>query len=238
MISKPYTIYRYRIQSIVSSVSRKGNAALSSDTLQLVRDRILSGEIGAESWIKQDALAAEFGISKIPLREVLRKLEQDGLVKSEPNRGFFVRPIIAEEAEDIFALRLKLEPEAVLASARAAGSYDQSIAIVAHRELEEAINTDAANVPALNRAFHMALVAPARKLITADLVERLHIMAERYVRLHLDSSDRGARTNQEHRDMLDAWIARDSAVEMLSHDHIAETLNGLRQHLSVSGKTA
>jgi DNA-binding GntR family transcriptional regulator len=204
---------------------------MSNDTLDAVRDRILSGVLGADSWIKQDVLAAELGISKIPLREALRKLEQEGLVKSEANRGFFVRPIIAAEAEDIFALRLKIEPEAVLQAAMAAGAFDQSVAVTAHAKLEQAIQDHSPDVPKLNRAFHMALVAPADRLITADIVKRLHIMAERYVRIHLEPIERGDRANREHQDMLDCWLARDAAVEKLAHTHIAETLEDLREQL-------
>jgi DNA-binding GntR family transcriptional regulator len=204
---------------------------MNNTTLDSVRDRILSGALGADSWIKQDVLAAELGISKIPLREALRKLEQEGLVKSEANRGFFVRPIIAAEAEDIFALRLKIEPDAVMQAAKAAGAYDQNIAVAALGKLEQAIDAHSPDIPKLNRAFHIALVAPAHKLITADMVERLHIMAERYVRIHLEPNERGERANREHREMLDAWIARDAAVEQLAHAHIAETLDDLREQL-------
>jgi DNA-binding GntR family transcriptional regulator len=205
---------------------------MSNTTLDNVRDLILSGALSADSWIKQDALAAELGISKIPLREALRKLEQEGLVKSEANRGFFVRPIIAAEAEDIYALRLKIEPDAVMQAAKAAGAFDQSVAVTALNKLELAIEAQSADVPKLNRAFHMALVAPAHKIITADMVERLHIMAERYVRIHLQPHERGDRANREHRDMLDAWIARDAAVEQLAYAHIAETLDDLREQLT------
>ena len=78
----------------------------------MVRDFILSGVIPSEEPIRQDALAAELRVSKIPLREALARLEQDGLVVSHPNRGFFVRPMSPEEAEEVYALRIKLEPDA------------------------------------------------------------------------------------------------------------------------------
>jgi DNA-binding GntR family transcriptional regulator len=204
---------------------------MSNATLDNVRDRILSGKLGADCWIKQDVLAAELGISKIPLREALRKLEQEGLVKSEANRGFFVRPIVAAEAEDIFALRLKIEPDAVMQAAKAAGAYDRNVAVAALGQLEHAIDANSTDVAKLNRAFHVALVAPAHKLITADMVERLHILAERYVRMHLLPNERGVRANREHRELLDAWMARDHVVEQLAHAHIAETLNDLREQL-------
>ncbi|HEX8216651.1 MAG TPA: GntR family transcriptional regulator, partial [Allosphingosinicella sp.] len=69
-----------------------------------VRDRILSGAVGEGRPVRQDALAAELGISKIPLREALARLEQEGLVRAEANRGFFVRALSAGEAEEVYAL--------------------------------------------------------------------------------------------------------------------------------------
>src|SRR3954464_9151050 len=83
---------------------------LSDQLVNLVRDRILSGKVAPNSQIRQDALASELGISKIPLREALTRLEQEGLIDSQTNRGFFVRDLNATEAEEVYALRLKLEP--------------------------------------------------------------------------------------------------------------------------------
>ena len=85
---------------------------LSDRLVDVVREFILSGVIAADVPIRQDALAAELRVSKIPLREALARLEQDGLVVSYANRGFFVRPMSPEEAEEIYALRIKLEPDA------------------------------------------------------------------------------------------------------------------------------
>jgi DNA-binding GntR family transcriptional regulator len=198
-----------------------------------VRARILSGEIQPESWIKQDVLAAELGISKIPLREALRKLEEEGLVKSEVNRGFFVRPLIEAEAEDIFALRLKLEPEIVADAAMVATDADREVAAAALANLQAAIAEHSDQVPALNRAFHMALVHPARKAVTATFVERLHVLAERYVSVHLEPEERGPRANAEHLELLAAWLSRDRAKAFaVTRDHIAETLMDLRVQLA------
>ena len=77
---------------------------LSDQLVSLVRDRILSGKVQPNSPIRQDALANELGISKIPLREALTRLEQEGLVNSHTNRGFFVRDLSASEAEEVYAL--------------------------------------------------------------------------------------------------------------------------------------
>ncbi|MGO7251940.1 GntR family transcriptional regulator, partial [Rhizobium brockwellii] len=74
----------------------------------IIRERIISGDLPEEQPIRQDALANELGVSKIPLREALARLEQEGLLTSQANRGFFVRSLGAGEAEEIYELRLAL----------------------------------------------------------------------------------------------------------------------------------
>lgn len=204
----------------------------TEDLLDRVRARILSGSIQPDSWIKQDVLAAELGVSKIPVREALRKLEEEGLVASAVNRGFFVRPLIANEAEDIFALRLKLEPEIVADAAMIATDEEREVAAAALAKLQQAIADHSDQIPALNRAFHMALVFPAKKTVTATFVDRLHVLAERYVRMHLEPEERGPRANAEHLELLAAWLSRDQAkCFAVTRDHITETLMDLRVQL-------
>ena len=100
--------------------------ARADQIVDLIRARIVSGAIGPDEAVRQDALAAELGISKIPLREALCRLEQDGLIRSIANRGFFAAPMTRQDAEEIFALRLKLEPGAAAAAARLAGDAERA----------------------------------------------------------------------------------------------------------------
>src|SRR5690348_14156306 len=112
---------------------------LSEQIFSLVRDRIISGRIPVDTAIRQDALAAELGVSKIPLREALARLEQEGLLVSQANRGFFVRPLNADEVEEVYALRLKLEPDAVGEAAKVATDADRKAARAALDELDVAV---------------------------------------------------------------------------------------------------
>ena len=201
--------------------------------LDRVRDRILSGAVAAGRPVRQDALAAELGISKIPLREALARLEQEGLVRAEANRGFFVRPLTAAEAEEVYALRLSLEPAAAAAGAGAADETERDAAACALAALEQAIASQAPAVGALNRAFHLALVRPGGRAVTADILARLHVLSERYVRVHLAPSGRDERANDEHRRLLASWLARDcAAVATLSRTHLRRTRDDLRRQLA------
>jgi DNA-binding GntR family transcriptional regulator len=207
---------------------------LSEQIFAVVRDRIVSGHVSGETPIRQDALANELGVSKIPLREALARLEQEGLLVSQANRGFFLRPLSVEEAEEIFALRIKIEPDAVGEAAIKASDADRKAARAALDALDKATAKHSDDVGRLNREFHLALTLPAGKRITARLVERLHILSERYVRKHLEPNGRDGRAIEEHEHILAAWMDKDGDVAaQLTRAHIALTLADLRKQFDV-----
>ena len=210
----------------------KGARTLSERVFDEVRERILSGRLPANAPIRQDTLAEELGVSKIPLREALTRLESGGLVHADPHRGFFVRPLSRAEAEDIFDLRLKLEPEAAALGALAATNAERAAAGVACAALNKALKNRAPDVGRRNRAFHLALVRPGGRRVTTETLERLLALSERYVRVHLGPSERAARAAQEHEALLAAWLARREAiVRRDGARHIRSTLRDLRLQL-------
>lgn len=212
---------------------------LSEQVLEVVRDRIITGQFPTGKVIRQDALANELGVSKIPLREALARLEQEGLLSSQANRGYFVQPMSIAAAEEIFQLRLRLEPEAAGHAAKSAGEAERAAATAAFDALDEAMaDKTGSKVAVCNRAFHTALVSAADREITKQLIERLAIQAERYVVAHLAPSGRGSRADTEHRELLDAWLAGDAdkTASMLAN-HIQGTLKDLRAELGNTAST-
>jgi DNA-binding GntR family transcriptional regulator len=208
---------------------------LSEQVFEIVREQIVTGKLPGDTPIRQDALASELGVSKIPLREALGRLEQEGLLTSHANRGYAVRPMSAEEADDIFALRLSIEPKAAAHAATVADDADREAARIAFEELDTAAGERLAEVAVRNRVFHTALVRPGRRLLTTQLVERLAILAERYVVAHLRPAGREDRAHLEHRELLDAWLARDEPrMTRLLTSHIQSTLTDLRGQLGTS----
>jgi DNA-binding GntR family transcriptional regulator len=205
---------------------------LSDQTYEIVRRRILVGAMQPGTAVRQDVIAAELGVSKIPLREALGRLEQDGLLSSYPNRGYVVRDLSTDEASEVFALRLKLEPGAVAEACLRATPTDHAAAEKALSALEAELAKPDGDHVSFNRAFHLALVRPGGH-ITFQLMERLQILAERYVRVHLEPLGRDERASQEHREILRAWTRGDAAeVEALTVNHILGTLSDLKQQLS------
>lgn len=202
---------------------------LSEQVFEIVREQIVTGKLPGYTPIRQDALANELGVSKIPLREALVRLEQKGLLTSHPNRGYAVQPMSAAEADEIFALRLSIEPAAAAYAATVANDEDRAIAKAAFEALDSAAGDRIAEVAIRNRVFHIALVRPGRRLLTTQLVERLEILAERYAVAHLQPAGRGDRAHLEHRELLETWLVRDAArMETLLASHIQSTLADLR----------
>ncbi|MGO1117369.1 GntR family transcriptional regulator [Rhodovibrionaceae bacterium A322] len=82
---------------------------LVEETTQKLRRAIIQGELAPGTRVVESELARQLGISRAPLREAARRLEQAGLLTSNPRRGFFVRTLDLDELDDIYSLRIALE---------------------------------------------------------------------------------------------------------------------------------
>jgi DNA-binding GntR family transcriptional regulator len=205
---------------------------VSDRVFEALREKILRGDIAADSPVRQDTLAAELGVSKIPVREALTRLEAQGLVTSFPHRGFVVRPLTREEAEDVFDLRLKLEPDAAVLGAERASDTDREAAHDAFTALDKALRTRASDLGRRNREFHLSLIRPSGRDVAIETIERLLTLAERYVSVHLKPTGRPNRARHEHEELLETWLTRRTkALRKLTEDHIVATLKDLRGQL-------
>ena len=205
--------------------------ALSDRVYEVLRERLVAGELG-ERAVRQDALAQELGVSKIPVREALSRLAQDGLLMRIPNRGWFVCPLSMGEAEEIYALRLAIEPQAAAQACESATAAEREAVKSAYKALEAATRSDLSALARHNREFHLALATTETQPLTRRLIEQLALLAERYVAQHLRPHGRSDRARAEHAALHAAWIAGDSTqVATLLTAHIGGTLDDLRQQL-------
>ena len=101
-----------RLRPIIET-ARRQHATAQEFVLQAVREAILTNVFEPGARLRQEELADMFGTSRIPVREALRALEYEGLVRSEPHRGFTVTSLDADDVEEVYELRLLLEAEAV-----------------------------------------------------------------------------------------------------------------------------
>ena len=136
------------------------------------------------------------------------------------------------EADEVYALRLKLEPDVMALAAERADEAEHQVAINTLATLYQVTDEGGDGVGAFNRAFHMALLRPSNQPLSVNILERLHILSERYVRKHLEPLGRDERANDEHREMFDAWLARDGQlIRELTVAHIRKTMDDLMVQL-------
>ena len=206
---------------------------MSGQITARLRERILAGAYAPGAPLLQDSIAAEFGVSKIPVREALVQLSAEGLVNVFAHRGFQVRALSLEEVEEVFRLRMQIEPEAVAEGARRAEAQDREAAQEALSSLDAAVAAeDLADVGDLNSAFHLALVVPRLQPVAADVLSRLHGLARRYVRMHLQPLGRSRRAKREHAMLFQAWATgKAKEAGRLARAHIETTEQDLREAL-------
>ncbi|HUN75331.1 MAG TPA: GntR family transcriptional regulator [Steroidobacteraceae bacterium] len=209
---------------------------MSGQVAARVREKILAGEYAPGAPLLQDSIAAEFGVSKIPVREALVQLRAEGLVDVFAHRGFQVRPISAEEVQEVFSLRIAIEPEAVARGAKLARAPEIKTARTALAALNASLALgEIAHSGDLNSAYHLALVVPHRQPVTAEALTRLHAMSLRYIRIHLGPKGRIRRAAQEHKALFEAWLARKAReARTLAQAHIEETRDELAAALRAS----
>jgi DNA-binding GntR family transcriptional regulator len=127
----------------------RGPETRSEALIDALREAILTGQYRPGEHLVQEELAERFGISRIPLREALRRLEGEGLVIISPNRGATVRPLAPKDVVDLYDLRLALES---LALRRAAERYADLREPTARRHAEAKLAVESG---ALTKLFHL-----------------------------------------------------------------------------------
>ncbi len=187
--------------------------------MDALRGAILRGELLAGHSIRQDELAAQLGISRIPLREALRQLQAEGFVTSSPHRGVVVAALSVEELREICELRTQLECHLL---ALAVPEHDaRSLAAVDAILLATREGDTGERWTDLNLQFHRALYAPARRPMILAEVERYHAHTERYLRVFEALFEHRDVADGEHVLLVDAVRAGriDLSVEIL-REHI------------------
>ena len=189
--------------------------------------RVLSGEIPAGARLRQSALAAEFGVSRTPIREALRKLQAGGLVELQPHRGALVRGLSSREIRDAYEVRAELEALAAeLAATRI--RHDQLDRLRdAQRQFGEALartlaaresGDDGARLAGVwgpaNDQFHQLIQEAAGNVVLAATLAHLHRSFPRdLTKIVLSENTPLLRENvREHEEIVEALENGDSAA--------------------------
>jgi DNA-binding GntR family transcriptional regulator len=197
--------------------------ALYQEVAERLRQRIFAHELPPGTWVDEQALAADYGISRTPLREALKVLASEGLVTLKPRRGCYVTEISERDLDEIFTVMALLEGQCAADTARKASETDLIHLRSVHDELERAADTnDIDGFFEANQAFHQEVqhIADNRWLTQAITDLRKVIKLSRHHSLFSDG--RLKQSLAEHRAILDALAHRDVArSEQLMREHIS-----------------
>ncbi len=199
--------------------------------VEVLREKILSGEIKAGEPLRQSALATELNVSRIPVREALLQLEAEGLVRFEAHKGATATELSVTQVEELFELRAMIEPALL---ARSIPNLTHSQLAVAEdylEQLESAFQAENAvnSWSELNTLYHLSLYAGANRPHTMEVVKGLNTNSDRYIRLQLLLAGGIPRAEQEHRTLLELCRAKDiDAATALLRGHIEHAADGVK----------
>jgi DNA-binding GntR family transcriptional regulator len=183
---------------------------------------ILRGVLAPGSAVNQEALAAKFGLSITPLREALRRLEMEGLIRLAAHRTVVIAPLTGKELDELYVIREELDPLA--ARMAAAGALRAQIDEISRLARQPAVREPVLQLER-NRAFHRAIYSACGNGALIMLLDQLWDRTDRY-RLILVTEEimEGPSSQRDHIDMAAAIAAGDVAqAAQLMRDHIVRS---------------
>jgi DNA-binding GntR family transcriptional regulator len=219
---RPSVVSDAAASSEASDRVRLPSTALYQQVAERLRSRIMAHTLAPGSWIDEQALAAEYGTSRTPLREALKVLAAEGLVTMKLRRGAYVTEVSKRDLSEVFHLLSLLECDAVGVVATQATEAQLAELVVLHGRLEATVN-DAEAFFTANERFHMRLLEIAdnrwRNQMVADLRQVMKL--NRHHSLLKDG--RLLASLHEHRAIMAALQARDAVgAQALMRQHMAQ----------------
>ena len=206
---------------------------LRGHVFQTIRDNILNGVYRENEELRENTIANELGVSRTPVREALRQLELEGLVKMVPNKGAFVTGITADDVKDIYAIRSMLEG----LCARWATEHItekqieelEEIILLSEYHVKKAHGEKSQQVAELDSKFHEVLYNASNSRILNHVLSDFH----KYVRMARKASvanpERAEKSIEEHKRILEALKNKDvEAAESWANAHMMNVMKYLK----------
>ena len=190
--------------------------ALYQEVAERLREQIFNRELEPGSWIDEQKLAVEYGISRTPLREALKVLAVEGLVTMKVRRGAYVTEMSTDDVRQVYHLLALLESDAAGEVAANASDADIARLRALHDQLEREV-LQREFFFATNEAFHMQLLTAAGNRWRIQIVADLRKMMKLNRHHSLFKQGRMAESLAEHRALMAALEARqrDEAVRLV-----------------------
>jgi DNA-binding GntR family transcriptional regulator len=183
--------------------------ALYQDVAERLRQQIFARQLEPGSWIDEMKLAAEFGISRTPLREALKVLAAEGLVTMKVRRGAYVTEMSRDDVEQVYHLLALIESDAAAQVARGASEAQREELVRLHERLERQVRQREAFLAA-NEQFHMTVLNIAGNRWATQTVADLRKVMKLNRHLSLFKQGRLADSLAEHRALMKAIATRDA----------------------------
>jgi DNA-binding GntR family transcriptional regulator len=219
--------------------------SLQERTYQALRTALLDGKFAVGERIFEAEVAQMLGVSRVPVREAVRRLQQDGLLEVRPRSGIYVASVSLEEADDIYRIRAALEGAAAgLAAERITGGELEELGRLLKREEEESRKArhhsrSQSRVVARADEFHRAVHAYARSPRLYELLELIYAQVMHFRNITLSMPGRAEAAIHGHHDLYEALKRHDSAeAERLMREHIDSARRLLLAHLDEVAEAA
>ena len=197
-------------------------AALYEQVAERLRERILAHSLSPGSWIDEQALTAELGISRTPLREALKVLAAEGLVTMKLRRGAYVTEVSERDLAEVYHLLSLLESDAAAVVAQDASDAEIAELVTLHQKLERSVD-DRDAFFAANEGFHFRLLEIAGNRWRNQMVADLRRVMKLYRHHSLFRQGRLQASLKEHRKIMAALKARNAPLaQQLMQQHFAQ----------------
>lgn len=200
--------------------------------VEVLRERILSGDIAAGQPLRQSAIAESLNVSRIPVREALVQLEAEGLVKFEAHKGATATALSVEQVTELFELRAMIETDLLEKAIPNLTQENILHAAAVLEEMESAFQQkdSVASWSELNTRFHTCLYQAANRPHTLDVVHGLNTNCDRYIRLQLLLAGGIPRAESDHRQLLNYCETKQipQAVNLLKN-HILHAADEIKE---------
>jgi DNA-binding GntR family transcriptional regulator len=190
----------FDVRGSVASLRRR---ALYEDVADRLRQQIFARELEPGTWIDEQKLAVEYGISRTPMREALKVLAVEGLVTMKLRRGAYVTEMSRDDVAQIYHLLGLLESDAAATAAACANDAERDELRALHARLEKQVRQRDAFF-ATNEQFHLALLRIAGNRWAQQMVADLRKVMKLNRHHSLFRQGRIAESLAEHRALMDA----------------------------------
>ncbi|MBU3615271.1 GntR family transcriptional regulator [Polynucleobacter sp. Latsch14-2] len=206
------------------------NRPLYEDVAERLRTQIFAHELAPGSWLDEQSLAQQFGISRTPMREAIKVLASEGLVTTKMNRGAYVTEVDRGDLEQIFTVLALLEGQAARETAAKATEEDLTNLDNLHHRLEKAAaDRDVEQFFDVNVKFHDLIQEIAGNKWMNEVIGDLRKVLKLQRRDSLSRAGRLQNSLIEHRAILQAILKRDAiAAELAMRKHLTHGLEATK----------